>query len=106
MTGAQLLLIWPCPAGLAVEMVWQHARENAPLKCISPARRDPNVCMLLLKFAAHQRRSPTPLRRWQATKNLEKAQKGWTGEPEELAQVRLRAGGWARWLPNCCLWLS
>lgn len=23
----------------------------------------------------------------QATKNLEKAQKGWTGEPEELAQV-------------------
>jgi hypothetical protein len=24
----------------------------------------------------------------QATKNLEKAQKGWQGEPEELAQVR------------------
>lgn len=27
----------------------------------------------------------------QATKNLEKAKKAWTGEPEELAQVRSRA---------------
>lgn len=27
----------------------------------------------------------------QATKNLEKAKKAWTGEPEELAQVRARA---------------
>lgn len=30
----------------------------------------------------------------QATKNLEKAQKGWTGEPEELAQVRTGAAPW------------
>ena len=32
----------------------------------------------------------------QATKNLEKAKKAWTGEPEELAQVcaRARVGGY------------
>ena len=29
----------------------------------------------------------------QATKNLEKAKKAWTGEPEELAQVRLAGPG-------------
>ena len=30
----------------------------------------------------------------QATKNLEKAKKAWTGEPEELAQVRLFQRQW------------